>query len=102
MEEQPKNDRVSYSLGVKVGRNGRPQTLDVHCSYSTDVKPGETADEATKRARAHVERWTNHRVEKFQEQLEAEADERRQRVDQEDAEIDAAIERKTKSKGRKE
>lgn len=96
--EQPKNDRVSYSLGMKVGRNGRPSSLDVHCSFSTDVQAGETADDATKRARAHVEKWTSWRVKKFTDELEAESEERRHRVDEEDAAIDQAIERKTKVK----
>jgi len=47
-------DRVSYSMGIKVNL-GNYQSADVHISYSTDVKKGETPQQALNRSQKFVE-----------------------------------------------
>ena len=46
-------DRVSYSFGLKLSKNY--QTLDFHISHESDVRDGETPDEAHERVRLSVE-----------------------------------------------
>jgi hypothetical protein len=47
-------DRVSYSFGRKLN-TAKFETADVHISYSTDVRKGETMEDALDRAIAFVE-----------------------------------------------
>lgn len=44
-----KNDRITYGCSRKVS-DGDYGSYDYHCSYSTDVKPGESVNDAAKRA----------------------------------------------------
>lgn len=48
-------DRVSYSFGRKIS-TAKFETADVHISYSSDVKEGETPDEALERLAEFVEK----------------------------------------------
>jgi hypothetical protein len=47
-------DRISYAMGIKVNL-GNYESADVHISFSTDVKSGETKEQALKRAAKFVE-----------------------------------------------
>jgi hypothetical protein len=50
---ETQGDRVSYSFGLKLSKNFN--TLNFNVSHSSDVKEGETADEAYTRVRTSVE-----------------------------------------------
>ena len=47
-------DRVTYGLSMKINM-GNYENADVHASMSTDLKDGETVEDAYKRAVAYVE-----------------------------------------------
>lgn len=46
-------DRVSYSAGRKASKDW--QSKDIHFSYSSEVRPGETHQDATRRVIEYVE-----------------------------------------------
>ena len=54
-------DRVSYSMSRKVNL-GNYESLEVHESFSTDLQPGETREQALQRAAGFVERTVAARV----------------------------------------
>jgi vacuolar-type H+-ATPase subunit D/Vma8 len=55
-------DRLSYSFGVKVNI-GNFQNVDLHISYSSDVKSDESLDNAFKRIKKYVEKRIEAEVE---------------------------------------
>lgn len=92
-------DRISYSFARKISLE-RFTSVDVHVSYSTDVAPEESPDEATKRARKHVHRWVEHEL---GSQEKARADRvaaRKTEIDAGDAALDEEIERQAVKKGK--
>jgi len=54
-------DRVSYSMGRKVNI-GNYESIEIHESFSTDLLPGETREQALARAAGFVERTVTARV----------------------------------------
>jgi len=58
-------DRVSYSFGMKINI-GNYQSVDFHLSYSTDVKDGETREDAMERATEFVQAKADKEYEKYE------------------------------------
>lgn len=60
-------DRYSFSTGAKVS-DGNYGSRDVHVSYSSSVKPGETNEQAKKRIFMELNdtfvRFSNHQLKK--------------------------------------
>ena len=54
MEMETQQDRVSYSYGIKLS-DGHYGSRDAHVSYSSDVKEGETKEQAMARVKTFVE-----------------------------------------------
>jgi hypothetical protein len=51
---ESQQDRVSYSFGRKIN-TAKYETADIHISFSTDVRKGETTEDALERAVEFVE-----------------------------------------------
>lgn len=66
MKNQTQADRVNYSFGMKIGL-GDYSSADFHLSLSSDVRSGETVEEAFERVKTFVE----ERVEKEYEEIES-------------------------------
>ncbi len=62
--KQRQEDRVTYSETVKVNV-GNYESKDIFVSFSTDLNPGESVEDALKRARAEV----TPRVEALEQRL---------------------------------
>lgn len=60
-------DRVSLSLGAKLGKPGY-SSVDFHISYSSDVKEGETPEQAYRRVQEFVEGKFEAELEKASEE----------------------------------
>jgi hypothetical protein len=93
MEKQ--GPRISYSTGTKIGDN-KYGSFDVHISMSDDVRPGETEKDTLKRLQAFVEGHVNARIRAHKEMKDAEREDRKRRIQQDDEELDRQIEKKAK------
>jgi len=51
-------DRVNYSFGMKLPWTEQFSSVDFHISYSSDVKEGESPEEAFERVKGFVEEET--------------------------------------------
>lgn len=54
MKQKGEPDRINYSFGMKVNL-GNYESADFHISLSSDLKEGETEDEAYERVRKFVQ-----------------------------------------------
>ena len=64
MSSQP--DRLNYSMGMKLTM-GNYQSIDFHFSYSSDVKPGESLEKASKRVIKYVEDQIEEKFDEHQD-----------------------------------
>lgn len=57
-------DRISYSFGCKINM-GNYETVDIHMSYSTDVRGDEAVTDTLKRAQEFVEEQIEEKQNEF-------------------------------------
>jgi len=65
-EPLEQRDRVSYSEGAKINV-GNYESRDVHMSYTTDIKEGETTGEAMERAKEFIEEAINKEIDNIKD-----------------------------------
>jgi len=59
-------DRVNYTFGMKINI-GNYQSVDLHSSFSSDIKDGETPEEAYQRVVEFVESSISPKIDEVKE-----------------------------------